>query len=266
MPSFPSRIKSSTEDQDMPQNDKALFRKTLGGFRKKDVNSYIESLNRKFTAELGSEKELVDEMTGKLRTAENEIEEITNRADSLFGELSECREKLGEADSRAKQFEDRSAEDRSEIERLNAEIADLRGKLAEANDEIEALKRSAEESGAGRDLCADARAEAAVILAGAKRKAGLLNIRSQRQQDEIRKALADEMEKIVSEYVTESDRRHNEIFTSLSVEYKKLYTGDALDQEKLVRKSAEMSGEAVDRIMKTLDSATFDPDSDDSYG
>ena len=40
----------------MPQNEKALFRKSLGGFKKKDVNSYIESLNRKFTDELGSEK------------------------------------------------------------------------------------------------------------------------------------------------------------------------------------------------------------------
>ncbi len=247
----------------MPQNEKALFRKSLGGFKKKDVNSYIESLNRKFTDELGSEKELVDEMSGKLRSAETELDEITKKADSLFGELSECREKLGEADSRARQLEDRSAEDSAEIDRLRSEIEGLREKLGEADKEIERLKKAAEEANANADPCADARAEAAVILAGAKRKAGLLNMRSQRQQDEIRKALAEEMEKIVSEYVSESDRRHNEIFTSLSVEYKKLYTGDAMDQEKLVRRSTEMSGDAVDRIMKALDSATFDPDSED---
>lgn len=129
--------------------DKVIFRSSMAGYNKKDVNKYISDVDArhaleteeasvrvaKLEAELAALRLAEDEDRRKLENANNKITELEGKLEAADAELGELRDKCGKA-------EDEASAHAREVQALRAKLAEVPGNVP-TSDELEDLRRRA---------------------------------------------------------------------------------------------------------------------------
>lgn len=140
----------------MEEQKKVFFRKTIGGFNKRDVQNYIVAAASSHRAALAALQQRVDELENGLEVAEKRIstrqadddvllEKINEGASELSRLRSETREKQEKLDSLAEENRALAAESEQKERRLSellAEIRSLQEAGARYSEEVSELERN----------------------------------------------------------------------------------------------------------------------------
>jgi len=262
----------------MGEDNKKLFRKSFRGFKKNDVFSYIEKLNEQFSSELEAEKATAEKEREKNSELQNELSSAKNELSISSAELKTIKMDLFNASREKYDLETEVAEVKeklaaisAETEEAKAELASLRTRLAEAESdsvlkdnrikELESIEPAPDPVDAYEEsakIIKSAKIDAAVIISKAEREAGFISVRSVKQRQAIAQIIEEELAEIINEYIDDYSSRTNDIFSELSVEYKKLYIKNAETHEQLVRSRASLTENAKERILKTIETISFD--------
>lgn len=135
------------------KNSKVIFRTAMGGYNKNDVNTYIESENRRFASaeqEMRSEQKRLESelenarlslkrcetVSESLANAKGELDRLMNELESTKAELESARAELERYEGAAEAL----VEAKSEISRLKDELDRVNSELAAANERPDTAK------------------------------------------------------------------------------------------------------------------------------
>lgn len=119
---------------------KTVFRSSLGGFNKQDVNNYISELSENFAAR---EKEHLDEIAS-LREKLSAAEEKNISAASLSAELDNAKSELSKSEAVIAANREELEKKDNEISALGEALNETKAKLISAEEKLEVLSSSEE--------------------------------------------------------------------------------------------------------------------------
>ena len=124
----------------MAKKSAPLFRKSMSGYNKEDVNSYILSLNRTLEENKRQNEKTLSEYNVKAEEADRLICDLRNEISDKDAKILSLEEKTAELDSLK---EESKAKD-DEIARLNELVASLQEKVAAYEAECDGEKEKAD--------------------------------------------------------------------------------------------------------------------------
>ena len=185
-------------------DNKALFRTSMGGFKKEDVVSYIDKLSKDTNRMLARKDAEIKELNTRVSEAENKASQLEKRCEELEKTANEKTSEASSKDAQIKALSDEIAllkielEEKSKITQQNQNVTDsqdykaleqkynaLAAEKAEADKQLEAYR---DIEGVQRDLgtiLMKAEKSAAEIIAKAKKDAEIMIDEASRISDEI---------------------------------------------------------------------------------
>lgn len=112
-----------------------MFRKSVRGFNREDVNSYIVSTSNEFSAREERLNSEISSLRRKLSVSAERLNEAKNEAQAS----NELKARLREAEERLSAFENELADARSRADDLTSQLRETEGLLSAANAENKSL-------------------------------------------------------------------------------------------------------------------------------
>lgn len=123
--------------------EKRFRTKFLGGFKKSDVNSYIEKMLVEFDDKLKKKDEEIGSLRSELREAKFKYDEIAQKSDEINEDRSKIANVLIRAQEKAELIMDEARQQASEEKkRLDALLEEEKEKLVDIKEELRVLKSS----------------------------------------------------------------------------------------------------------------------------
>ena len=116
-----------------------IFRKSVGGYNKSDVNDYIEEMSLRAKKDKEDLTEKIEKLEKKLEEAEKRAHDEEKRANDA--EKRDFSKEAGAFEEKIAELELKVSDGTNLIEAKNELIAKLEGELSAKNDEIDALKK-----------------------------------------------------------------------------------------------------------------------------
>ncbi len=121
--------------------EKRFRTKFLGGFKKSDVNSYIEKMLVEFDDKLKKKDEEISSLKSELREAKFKYDEIAQKADEINEDRSKIANVLIRAQEKAELIMDEARQQATEEKKkLDVMLEDEKEKLVDAKEELRVLK------------------------------------------------------------------------------------------------------------------------------
>lgn len=174
-----------------------LFRKSIGGYNKDDVNSYIESMSLKsrkreeeLAAELKEYQRKLAETEARAKKAESrdfseETEQFNARIAALEEKLGECEKLINARTEEAAELEARLAEATANNEILSAENAENQKYIEGARSAVECAKKYEELSKRLGEILLSAQTDAEKTLSDAQAKAAAIIADAEAKREKI---------------------------------------------------------------------------------
>lgn len=128
------------------KNSKVIFRTAMGGYNKNDVNTYIESENRRFASaeqEMRSEQKRLESELENARLSLKRCESVSESLANAKVELDRLKNELESTKAELERYEGAAealVEAKGEISRLKDELDRAKSELAAANEQPDTAK------------------------------------------------------------------------------------------------------------------------------
>ena len=201
-------------------NTKAVFRTSMGGYNKQDVNNYIAGLSDSFNAEKRALEAKINELNESLKTQGD----ISTAADECRTELMQKKTELESAESVISAQNNKLDALKNENDSLRARINSLESELAATNDKLKLLAESEEKlqkydmmSARVGDLMIEAASSAEKIKAEAK-SAAAETLRSYEERERRLRERESELSKSLEDRYSTAVAAINSKLTELAAE------------------------------------------------